>query len=577
MKRLYITLSIVTVGLLLTSCTKGFLSYNPKASLSEDQLNTPDRVDKMVTSAYASLGNADWETSSNTQWPMGSVRAEDSYKGGGGIPDQGEWNTYATFTNITTDMGKANQMWVYYYEGIGRANTALKLLRKLSGQEFPKKKEREAEVRFIRAHYYFNLKILFKHIPWVDAKTSQDSLKYISNRKYSSQELWDKIASDFQFAADNLPPTQAQVGRVNKYAAIAYLAKVRLYQAYEQDDQNNVVNINKNRLQDVIDLTNKVINSGQYGLFDDFAKNFLWKYENGKEGVFEIQNSIDDGTPTGRLGTEYGLNYNMDPKYGCCSFNQPSQNMVNAFKTNSDGLPEFDTYNDSDLHAKDSTDFRNNTVDPRLDHTVGIPGHPFKYDPQFIDKVGWARTPSVYGYFSPMKEIQLPSSPSFKAYGPFFASSKNYVIIRYADVLLWKAEALIKLGRQNEALPIINKIRSRAKHSKDRLRYENGDYVSNYHIETYKPGTNINWTQKNAFEALRWERRLEFAGEGVRFFDLVRWGITAEKLNAYFKEEMTKRDYLRGAHFTKNRDEYLPIPQQQINFSKGLYKQNPGW
>lgn len=575
MKRFKYLVTVALVFTFLVSCGESFLNYQPKGTISGSQLNTPQRVDQMVTAAYAALGNDHWTVPYTNMWPYGDVRSDDAYKGGGGTADQAGYNKYEQFSFISTDQGKGDQMWYRLYVGVSRANEALKRIEELDQNEYPLKKQRMGEMRFIRGHFYFLLKTLYKHVPYINETVPEDSLKMVSNVKYSNDELWNKIADDFKFAVDNLPENQEQVGRPNKFTAEAYLAKVRLYQAYEQDEQNNVVNINQNRLQEVVQLTDDVINSGKYGLFDDYAKNFLWKYDNGKESVFAIQNSIDDGTPNGRLDMGNGLNYNMAPEYGCCWFHVPSQNLVNAYKTDSDGLPEFDTYNNSSM--KDSADFQNNTVDPRLDHTVGIVSHPFKYESDFIDKEGWARTPSIYGPFSTMKETQQPDCPCFKKVGPFYASSKNTVVIRYADVLLWKAEALIELGRQNEALPIINQIRQRAQNSKDRLRYSNGNYVSNYHIETYKPGVNIQWTQANARKALRWERRLEFAMEGERFFDLVRWGIAAETLNKYFETEKQRHEYLKEAHFTEHRDEYLPIPQQQIDFSDGNYQQNNGW
>jgi hypothetical protein len=156
-------------------------------------------------------------------------------------------------------------------------------------------------------------------------------------------------------------------------------------------------------------------------------------------------------------------------------------------------------------------------------------------------------------------------------------SSKNYVVIRYADVLLWKAEALIELGRQDEALPIINQIRERAKNSMDALKWPNGDYFSKYNIELYVPGENCTWDQDFAREALRWERKLEFAMEGKRFFDLIRWGIAEEKLNQHFAKEQTYFSWLANGHFTSGRDEYLPIPVDEITLSKGVYIQNPGY
>jgi hypothetical protein len=271
---------------------------------------------------------------------------------------------------------------------------------------------------------------------------------------------------------------------------------------------------------------------------------------------------------------ENALNYPMNEGFGCCWFHIPSQNFVNAFQTGDDGLPAFDSFNQTSL--TEPQDFQQNTVDPRLDHSVAIEGHPFKYDnEQIYDPSVWARTPQTYGPFTSMKGLQPVGSPSVEQVVFFYASSKNNNVIRYADVLLWKAEALIELGREDEALPIINRIRSRARDSE--VKDENGDNVSNYNIELYRDGQNITWTQETAREALRFERRLELGMEGWRFFDLVRWGIAAETLNEYFAAEKERRDYLQDAQFQEGRDEYLPIPQQQIDFSDGSYEQNPGW
>ncbi len=575
MKRFKILITILTLGTLMFACTEDFLEYKPKGTVSGDQLNTPERVDKMCIAAYSALGNDHWTVPYTSLWPYGSVRSDNSYKGGGGTADVPGFNKLEQFAFITTDMSDGDLLWHRLFIGVSRANKALKRLEELSEDEFAKKTTRMAEMRFLRGHFNFLLKINFKHIPYIHEDIPADSLKNISNRKYSSQELWDKIAADFEYAQNNLPADQEDVGRADKFKAKAYLAKTLLYQAYEQDKEYNVVNIDQQKLERVVSLVNDVIGSGKYDLFDDYAKNFLWQYENGPESVFAIQNSIDDGTESGRLDMGNGLNHNMASEYGCCWFHIPSQNLVNAYETSADGLPLFDTFNQSDM--KDSAQFQDNTVDPRLDHTVGIPGHPFKYKPDFVYQTGWARTPNIYGYYSTMKEIQQPDCPCFKKVGPFYASSKNTIVIRYADVLLWKAEALIELGREDEALPIINRIRGRAQQSTGRLERSNGDPISNYSMQTYKPGENCTWTQDFARKALRWERRLEFAMEGWRFYDLVRWGIAAETINSYFEEEKTKREYLKEAHFTENRDEYLPIPQQQIDFSEGTYKQNPGW
>ena len=549
------------------------LDETPTGNLSGDQLATPDRVESLVTSTYAALGNGHWTASTYTDpWPWGSVRSDNAYKGGGSVADQGEYNNYEQFSSVRPDLGKADQFWFESYKGISRANLALEKMAELSEEEFPEKTTRQAEVRFIRGHFYFMLKVMFKHVPFIEENEERE-LKNVSNREFTSQELWDQIAADFQFAANNLPPSQPEAGRVDQWAAKAYLAKTRLYQAYRQDDNNQVVEIQDGKLQEVVDLVEEL--EGEFSLFEDFRRNFLWEFENtdGGEVIFAVQRSRNDGTVQGRVNMERALNYTMNPEFGCCWFHVPSQNLVNAFQTE-DGLPKFDTFNQTSLTEPE--DFQQNTMDPRLDHTVSIDTHPFKYDNDHIyDPDVWARAPATYGEFSAMKGLQPVGSPAVEQVGPFYASSKNTIIIRYADALLWKAEALIELGREDEALPIINQVRTRAANSA--VKDADGNDVSNYDVSTYQDGQNIDWTQETAREALRFERRLELAMEGWRFFDLVRWGIAAETLNDYFDAEAQRRDYLEDAGFQEGRDEYLPIPQQQIDFSDGSYTQNPGW
>jgi hypothetical protein len=280
-------------------------------------------------------------------------------------------------------------------------------LQLLNESDYPEKTQRTAEMRLLRGIFYFKLEVLFKYVPFIDESMDNTAITKTSNRTLSDQELWDKIAADFKFASDNLPESQTQIGRANKYAALALLARTRLFQAYVQDANNQVTSINNNLLNDVVSLTDSVITSGKYALFDDIRKDFLWEFDNGMESIFAVQYSLNDGTPFGNTDMERALNYNTSSKYGCCSFHQPSQNLVNAFRTSpTTGLPLFDTYNDVQMIAPE--DFQVNTFDPRLDHTIGIPGHPFKYEPNFIYSSGWVRDPCSYGPFSPMREIQQP-------------------------------------------------------------------------------------------------------------------------------------------------------------------------
>ncbi len=572
MKRLFF-LPIIA-SLLFAACNKT-LDKVPQGVVSSEDINTPQNIDKMVIAAYSALGNDHYTSPYSSLWPYGSVRGGDAYKGGDGPGDITEFHWMETFSLNRPNNPLIDELWFRLYVAVGRANDALRRLDAVSTDVFPNKTERQAEVRFLRGHFYFLLKILFKYVPYIDETIPKTNYDTVSNRSYSNNELWAKVAEDFRFASDNLPETQDDKGRPNKYAAKAYLAKTLLYAAYEQDESNQVTGINAPLLTEVNNLCDKVINSGQYALDPDFADNFLTQHENSSESVFAIQYSKDDGTPKGRLDYGHVLNYPMNQEYGCCGFHVPSHDLINAFKTDGSGLPMFTTYNQNDVAA--SLDFQTNTFDPRLDHTVAIPGHPYKYKPGFLFERSWARAPEVYGAFASLKEAVAYDDPSFQKIPPFMSSSKNWAIIRYADVLLFKAEALIELGRQNEALPLINQLRTRAANSTALLKQDDDKPTSHYGMAIYQPGVNCTWTQEFARQGLRWERRLEFATEGYHFFDLVRWGVADKVINAYFDIEKKRSSHLSDAAFQKGRDEYFPIPLNQINYSRGLYQQNVGW
>lgn len=565
---------ILSLTVLLVSCSK-FLKETPQGVIFSDELNTPANIDKMVIAAYSALGNDTYTVPYTSLWPYGDLRSGDSYKGGDGQGDNSEFNEYETFATNTPSNAESDELWYYLYIGVGRANDALNRIDQISESAYPDKVERQAEMRFLRGHFYFLLKILFKYVPYIDETVPKADYDTISNRGYSNEALWTKIADDFRFAVANLPTSQEDVGRPTKYTAESYLAKTLLYQAYVQDENNQVTSIDLPKLTEVDSLCSDVINSKKYGLEKDYADNFLTAYENGSESVFAIQYSLNDGTPLGRLDMGHATNYPMNQQYGCCGFHVPSDNLVNSYKTGSDGLPMFISFNTDNINS--TGNWNKFTWDPRLDHTAAIPGDPYKYDPNFIYQTTWARAPQVYGGLLCLKEVVLPTDPSFKKIPPFMSSSKNWPIIRYADVLLWKAEALIELGRQNEALPLINEVRQRAAGSTTLLKRADGSFTHHYSMASYQPGINCTWTQDYARQALRWERRLEFAMEGYRFFDLVRWGIADSYINNYLSVEATRKPYLKSATFTRGRDEYLPIPLNQINYSKGLYRQNHGW
>lgn len=560
MKKLNITLLVLITVFTFSSC-QDFLEVPSYGILTEDNLTGVEQVENEVISAYAAIGN-DEINRPLSLWNYGNVRSDDAYKGGNDQND-GDFLHFLEISSpsIGNETWYTDVFWYRNYVAISRANFALRLLNNISEEEMPNKKIRMAEMRFLRGHMHFIQKIIFKMVPYIDETMSAEDIAGVSNVKYSNDELWQKIADDFQFAYDNLPTSQTEVGRANKYAAAAYLAKVYLYKAYRQDEMHNVISVDAADLQKVLDLTAFVMTS-PYRLENDFAYNFLpGEYENGPECLFAVQYSTDDGTTYGRLNMGNAL---TTPTPGG-DFNKPSQDLVNAFKT-TNGLPQFDNF--STTNYNETTD----KTDPRLFHTVAIPGKPYKYTNVNYEQ-NQSRNPGMYGYYSSLKENVDPASEYYVKTGPWFANTKNNIIIRYADVILMRAEALIETGNYADALPLINQVRNRARVSTGLI----GFAVSKINIQTYQDGVNCTWNQEFARKALRWERRLEFAMEGSRFFDLVRWGVADSVLNAYYLNQAPTHTFFQGAQFSKNKNEYVPVPIQQINFSKGIYQQNYGF
>ncbi len=569
MNKIKTLFSATTFALFLASCGGSDLDVAPSGVLTEEQVSNSKNVDALIIAAYSYLGN-DHYTAPNFLWPTGNLRAGDAHKGGNGPGDIFAYHALSLYQPVVPDMESFppdlidlnNKKWVRNYTGISRVNSALAVIAN-APDAIEDSAAKQSELRFIRSIFYFDLKIHHKHIPWIDETMTQDQILLTTNSDLSDQELWDKIAADFEFAANHLPQTQKDVGRASALSAKAYLAKTLLYQAYEQNELHQVININKDKLVKVVALVNEIEQAGVYGLFDDYANNFLFESENGKESVFAIQRSLNDGSPDGRGSWPSALNAPLAGGFGCCGFHVPTENFVNAFKTDQQGLPLFDTFNDFNY------DKVTDAVDPRLDHTVAMEGKPFKYDENLIHGGdSWARAPGIYGNFTAMKDLEHPDCSCRGQNGPFPIFSLNTPLIRYADVLLWKAEALMELDRYDEALPIINRIRERAKNSTGKLHN-----ASIYNIGSYTSFV----SKEQAREALRFERRLELGLEGHRFFDLVRWGIAKETIDSYLAIEALRKPYLADAVFTKGRDEYLPIPNQQMILSGGLYTQNPGY
>lgn len=577
MRKIYAISVAIMLGMSFTGCND-FLDYTPTGVVPEDKaFSYPE---EMVNSAYSMLGDC-WYSYPFNLWPYGDLASDDCLKGGGGTGDTG-YHDIEVWSSLTSSRGELDELWYRLYCAVSRCNRALVSLQEYGENALGKSTttQREAEVRFLRAHFYFKLISVFRQVPWIDEQVYKDkATEKTSNTQYTYQQLCEKVIADFQFAYDNLPEKQVDGGRPNKIAAAAYLAKCYLALAWGDgyESADGVSHINKDYMQKVVDYSDVVKNSN-YDYLEDYGDIFLPEYKNSKESIFAVQTSdySADHTRYGRANWSNTLN-------GCwgiwsCGwdFHKPSQNLVNAFKTRN-GLPEFKDYNDSDEYPINGKPTEQKW-DPRLFHTVGMPTFPYKYESQYTLTKANSRTPNTYGYYTSLKEV--PQRSKGETYNrPWQAFDMNDYVLRYTDVMLMRAEALIELDRLDEARQIINDIRQRAKNS---ITKHIGYAADQCEIALY-PASYFQ-DKETARTCLRWERRLEMGMEGGRFFDLRRWGIASETLNNYFKTEQNDvydgqkyAEYYKDAHFTPDKNEFWPIPYNQLYYIPGLYEQNKGY
>ena len=569
-KLLYIVCSICLAGG-FSSCESFLDKHVPQGTLSDEQVKTPANAEAMVVSAYAIYTTAEDINSSFSMWNF-EVRSDDAYKGGSGPGDGDVFHQLEIQQGVLTTNWNINDMWVRLYNSLSRVNSAIALLNE---SDFDMKQQRLAEMKFLRAYGHFLLKRLYKHIPFViNENLTYDEYNNLSNRAYTNDEGWQLIINDLEEAFNVLPEKQADKGRPTKAAAAAFLAKVYLYKAYHQDDENTnqVTSINQAELQKVIEYTNPTLYAN-YGLEADIHNNFRpeEQFENGIESIWAIQYSRNDGSTYGNLNWSYGL---IPPNIpgatdGGTDFFKPSQNLVNAYRTGADGLPLLDTFNQKDY------DMNVDNADPRLFLTVGMPGLPYMFNKNYMmDKTSvWSRSGGVYGYYVSLKQNVDPALiGEYLIKGSYWASSMNRIVFRYADVLLMRAEAYAQLGNSEQAIALVNQIRQRAASSTQMI----GSYQNTYGVKMYVTPYKGSYSKDETVKIVKMERRLELAMESERFFDLVRWGDAATVLNKYYAEEIDNCALYSDAHFTANKGEYLPIPFVQMSAAHGNYVQNCG-
>lgn len=577
MKNTYfkIAAAALVLGVSTTSCQEEFLETIPQGQFSTVGLENAQGVEGILLGAYAMIdgygldGQSGWNGTIDN-WVYGGVVSDDAYKGTD-AGDQPEQSFLETFDFQPTNLHLRNK-WRAVYKGVARTNDVLNTLKEVDDISDARRNQIIAEARFLRGFFHMEARKMWERVPYIDDETFELS-DLESSKVPNDSEIWPDIEADFQAAMNVLPEVQADPGRPTKWAAQAFLAKSKMFQGWDQSTgaANTAV------LQEAKTLLEDILVNGPFSLTPTFEENFLVGRRNNEESIFEIQFSISSAT-TAAANEGTTLNYPYTDPWGCCGFYQPTQNLVNAYKTSEDGLPLLDTFNEEDvpndqgLAWNDPFDAYEGPLDPRLDHTVGR--RDILYKRYKIHGSDFIRDQNYAGPYSPIKHV---AEPEFFGIGANpRLSANNYRIMRLGMVILWLAEAEVELGNLERARELVNMIRMRAANpdgfvpraiqGAERNDYTivEGEPAANYVISTYDSP----WTDQDvARKAVRMETRLEFAMEGHRFFDLQRWGIAAETMNEYLDEEATKRTYLSNASFEKGVHEYFPVPLEAIERS----------
>ncbi|MBB3837132.1 hypothetical protein FHS57_001126 [Runella defluvii] len=575
MKKIIFSLTSIILLLAGYACKDSFLEVPPTGSLAKAQLTSKAGLDGSLISAYAQLSALGQTHSGPSNWLIGSIRGGDANKGTD-PGDGSEMNPIQTFQYNSTDPVAAN-VYQSYFEGVSRANAVLALLKEAQ----PSVKAEDiklitAEARFLRGHFYFQLKRNFNLVPYVDeTKNLSNGIDKVKN----DVELWPKIEDDFKTAYNDLPETSSAVGRANKWAAASYLAKVYLYQKKYAEAK---------ALFDLIIANGKTTGGKKYALLPKYSDLYRVANDNNAESVFAVQATVKSGNGN-NANADLQLNFIQGSDPGtCCGFFQPSFEFVNSFRTDAKGLPFLDgTYNapanavKTDMGIKSDVAFTPDAgpLDPRLDHTVGRRGIPFL---DWGPHTGFSmiRNQPNGGPYSPKKYLFTKAEKAAGltetgGWGHQTYNAYNVTIIRFADVLLMAAEAEIEVGSLAKALEYTNMVRGRAMNASDYVMID-GKPAANYKIALYDAFP----TKEYARSAVRFERRIELGMEGYRFYDLVRWGEDVAAINKYLQYDQVLLPGALGGAKYEAKYALFPIPQGQmdlLNSKEQILKQNPGY
>jgi starch-binding outer membrane protein, SusD/RagB family len=612
---------------LMYACKKSFLNVPSYGTLSQATLANKAGVEGLLIGAYSMLDGTGaigtpggtpglkdptggiWEVSADN-WIYGSVAGGDDHKGS----DPGDQPDIVPIQNYTENAsnGFFADKWANLYAAVQRCNDVLRTMAQVTdGSMTPADTlEVRAEAVFLRAVYHFEAKKLWNNVPWIDESVDFSNGNYLVP---NTVDIWPKIEADLQFAITNLPATQNEIARANKYAAEGFLAKAFMFEHKYTNAQTLLTDM----------ITNgKTAGGAKYALVPKYGDNFDAAHKNNSEDIFSAQNSVDPNSAGSNGNAGDVLNFPYGGPSTCCGFYQPSYSLVNSFKTDATtGLPLLDgSYNDVDMKSDEGlppapttgADWfvpYAGTVDPRLDWSVGRRGIPYlDWGPD--PGASWVRNQASAGPYLPIKYIVKQSeagvlSTQYGGWATNQATADNYVYIRYAEVLLWAAECAAQANDFATATTYVNMIRERAANPAGFVQNAAGTGpAANYFIKDYATFPD----QATALKAIQFESKIELSSEGNRFFNLVRWGIADTELDAYITHESTVNHIspdivypdpnggasknsnalapnfyilVKGATFSKGKNEYYPIPQLEIDASvaagKSSLTQNPGY
>ncbi len=565
---------VILAALGLCSCTKDFITKDPLGvSSSATYYNDPAQCQLAVNAIYDPLG---WfEMHDEYIWKIGDICSDDFERGGA--------NTLSTYTT-GDDWEKSGQLavfeatdrsaimsgiWKAGYVAIARANAMLAATSDKTSKDY---KTMRAEVRFLRAWYYFQMTKVFGPVILTESSVSVANAENLGNRADGDDNIgskqvkaqYDFIISELEAIKDDLPKTAAAAGKVTNGAARAFLAKAYLYRA---DFCSNASDY-ENAYKTAYDLYQEA-DGGLYGLqahYQDVFDIYGESFENSKEVVFAVQ--FIAGSMYGRQGDGTIQPVYTAPRYYINPANRSSQiedGLGYGFAMPTQDL--LDDFEDGDARATMivASPFVDKTTIERLKLDTAAWIIPSKISGSegwySIGKVDWST-----GYYS-MKKTQLSTLLCNSGHNSQ-CSGKNNIVLRWADVMLIAAEAGVQCGHEAEALKLVNKLRERARNSARTIDYKkSGASAACY---TYAPASTPADLSSVDLTAVKHERRVEMYGEAERYWDLVRWNET----------EKFRTEDISGYKFQYNPVTLgrWPIPQSEIILQTGgNLKQNPGY